>query len=89
MSAVKSKFAGLLRGLLRHFDDHEPEPANTFESAAPAAPAAPPAGPKPGTMLSQTAEPPVLNAQSQPAAEETPVPSSPECIELPPRLLEG
>jgi predicted regulator of Ras-like GTPase activity (Roadblock/LC7/MglB family) len=83
MSAVKSKFAGLLRGLLRHFDDHEPEPANTFESAAPAAPAAPPAGPKPGTMLSQTAEPPVLNAQSQPAAEETPVPSSPECIELP------
>ena len=41
MSAVKSKFAGLLRGLLRHFDDNESESANTFESAPPAATAAP------------------------------------------------
>ncbi|MEJ0091364.1 MAG: roadblock/LC7 domain-containing protein [Limisphaerales bacterium] len=37
MSAVKSKFAGLLRSLLRHFDD-EPEVVNTFEPAVPALP---------------------------------------------------
>jgi predicted regulator of Ras-like GTPase activity (Roadblock/LC7/MglB family) len=37
MSAVKSKFVGLLRGLLRHFDDNEPVEANTgLEPAAPA-----------------------------------------------------
>ena len=28
MSAVKSKFAGFLRGLLRHFDDNEPVDTN-------------------------------------------------------------
>ncbi|MEI9865291.1 MAG: hypothetical protein WDN00_12220 [Limisphaerales bacterium] len=64
MSAVKSKFAGLLRGLLRHFDD-EPEVAKTFE---PAVPVAPPVS----DVSSDLPEPAPVSSVS-----ETPVPPAP------------
>lgn len=79
MSAVKSKFAGLLRGLLRHFDDNEPvvanPAANTFEPAAPDVPAAPVVEPARGRSSSRPptqAYAPAYVPQRAPAASAAP-----------------
>jgi predicted regulator of Ras-like GTPase activity (Roadblock/LC7/MglB family) len=89
MSAVKSKFAGLLRGLLRHFDDNETEAANTIESATPAAPAAPAAPARPQPAPARFAS--RLPSSAAPANAPSPAPTGrvkaaeivQEAIELP------
>ena len=72
MSAVKSKFAGLLRGLLRHFDDNETEAANTFESAPPAASPAPALTTRPQPVPARFPSRPL----SPPAPVQAPSPAS-------------
>jgi predicted regulator of Ras-like GTPase activity (Roadblock/LC7/MglB family) len=99
MSAVKSKFAGLLRGLLRHFDDNEPvepvvaiEPvaatpaAKTFGSAAPVVPtvaAAEPAAARPSLRPPTPAYAPAYVPQRGSAAPAKAVEIKQQGIELP------
>jgi predicted regulator of Ras-like GTPase activity (Roadblock/LC7/MglB family) len=71
MSAVKSKFAGMLRGLLRHFDDNEPVAAKTDEPSAPAAPAVPTA-PQPAPARLASRPPPQAPAKVPPPAPKPP-----------------
>jgi predicted regulator of Ras-like GTPase activity (Roadblock/LC7/MglB family) len=74
MSAVKSKFAGFLRGLLRHFDDNEPvDTNNDVNEPAPAAPAV--AAPRPATNR-LASRPPVKPAPAL-ASIPPPAPKSP------------
>lgn len=84
MSAVKSKFAGLLRGLLRHFDDDEPVAAKTFEPAFLAtAPEAPAPEAAPANIVSQDPEP-AASVPVQPTEPAVPTaPAKEEGIELP------
>ena len=88
MSAVKTKFAGLLRGLLRHFDDNEPVAAKTFE--APLAPPPPavsaPASPRlPNAITTEAPAPAVSTIAPVPVAPATsaPVAAKTNGIELP------
>jgi predicted regulator of Ras-like GTPase activity (Roadblock/LC7/MglB family) len=89
MSAVKSKFAGLLRGLLRHFDDNEPVAADTtYEPDAPAAPAvaaAPQPCPVPARLVSRPSAVPASVHVPPPAvvAPAKPVEVKQEGINLP------
>jgi predicted regulator of Ras-like GTPase activity (Roadblock/LC7/MglB family) len=78
MSAVKIKFAGLLRGLLRHFDDDEPVAVKAFEPSAPAVPAVT-AAPEavPPSLVSQKPVP------SLPASVPSPASAGADGIELP------
>lgn len=68
MSAVKSKFAGLLRGLLRRFDDDQAVATKTFQPGA-AAPSAP--------------IPMSADSQSQSPLIPTAAPANPDEIQLP------
>ena len=94
MSAVKSKFAGLLRGLLRHFDDNETDAADdTIEPAAPAAPAVA-AAPKPAparfASRPQSSPAPAKVPSPAPAAPAKTVEIKPQVIDLPlPPIVAG
>ncbi len=75
MSAVKSKFAGFLRGLLRHFDDNESVAANSdVKELASATPTATPAPRStPGRFASRPlAKPAAALATVQPPAPKPP-----------------
>jgi predicted regulator of Ras-like GTPase activity (Roadblock/LC7/MglB family) len=74
MSVVKFKFIGLLRGLLRRFDDGE---AGELETSHPVAAIAPSA-PIPVASISQPPSPPPTPVSAPP-----PVPTNPDEIQLP------
>jgi len=81
MSAVKSKFVGILRGLLRRFDDGETDATGEVELSRPVSAAAP--------QISAAVPPP---ADSQPTVEPVApsVPANPNEIQLPlPPILAG
>ena len=78
MSAVKSKFAGFLRGLLRHFEDHEPDEVNTFEPARYLA-----QQPQAASPVSQDFGPAASESAPEQATVDSTAPASPEGIELP------
>ena len=75
MSAVKSKFAGFLRGLLRHFDDNEPVATNNDvnESAPVTRPTAAAPRPAPGRFASR----PLAKPAAALATVPPPVPKPP------------
>jgi len=74
MSAVKSKFVGLLRGLLRRFDDGKTDATGKVEQPRPVSAAAP--------QISQAVPPP---AAFQPTVEPVfpAIPANPDEIQLP------
>ena len=81
MSAVKSKFVGILRGLLRRFDDGETDATGEVELSRPVSAAAP--------QISAAVPPPT---DSQPTVEPVvpSVPANPNEIQLPlPPILAG
>ena len=89
MSAVKSKFAGLLRSLLRHFDDNEPVATNVEYAeespveAAPVVPVVPP--PAPVRQESRRPAPPAPVYAAPAAAKPVPKAAEPKqkAVDLP------
>jgi len=77
---VKSRFAGLLRGILRRMDSSDAESAPVSRPVVAAAPAAPIAA------TSAAAPPPFLAASMPPNANEIAVPLAPIIAGLPPEL---
>ena len=77
---VKSRFAGLLRGILRRMDSSAAEPAPVSRPVVAAAP------PAPMAATSAAAPPPFLVASPPPNANEIAVPLAPIIAGLPPEL---